>query len=144
MHNYTVKTGRGLESCPGARAVREAVFEGEQGFRDEFDDIDGTALFAAVYDGDRAIATGRTFPKEGDPETYVFGRICVLSAYRGRGIGNTVMEALEQLARGAGARCGYLSAQVQARGFYEKLGYAAHGDVYLDEHCPHIAMDKGL
>lgn len=36
----------------------------------------------------------------------------------------------------------YLSAQLQAKGFYEKLGYLAYGDEYMDEHCPHIMMKK--
>ena len=37
-----------------------------------------------------------------------------------------------------------LSAQVQAKGFYKKLGYVQDGDEYLDEHCPHILMCKVL
>ena len=54
------------------------------------------------------------------------------------------MEAMEQKARQLGAKDIQLSAQVQARGFYEKLGYRAYGQEYLDEHCPHIAMEKTL
>ena len=52
------------------------------------------------------------------------------------------MEGLEKEARKRGAEELMLSAQVQARGFYEKLGYSAYGGEYLDEHCPHIAMKK--
>ena len=37
-----------------------------------------------------------------------------------------------------------LSAQVQAQGFYEKLGYRAVTGPYLDEHCPHVGMEKKL
>lgn len=37
-----------------------------------------------------------------------------------------------------------LSAQVRVRPFYEKLGYTASGDEYLDEYCPHIHMEKEL
>ncbi|MDY4474645.1 GNAT family N-acetyltransferase [Mitsuokella sp.] len=37
-----------------------------------------------------------------------------------------------------------LSAQIQARPFYEKLGYRASGEEYLDEYCPHIRMEKEL
>ena len=36
------------------------------------------------------------------------------------------------------------SAQVQAAGFYKKLGYVQVGDEYLDEHCPHVNMEKPL
>ena len=31
-----------------------------------------------------------------------------------------------------------------ARPFYEKLGYWASGEEYLDEYCPHIHMEKEL
>lgn len=37
-----------------------------------------------------------------------------------------------------------LSAQVRVRPFYEKLGFTASGDEYLDEYCPHIHMEKEL
>ena len=37
-----------------------------------------------------------------------------------------------------------ISAQCQARAFYEKLGYTAFGEEYLDEYCPHIDMEKKL
>ena len=37
-----------------------------------------------------------------------------------------------------------LAAQLQARGFYEKQGYAAFGDVFYEEHCPHVWMCKTL
>ena len=41
-----------------------------------------------------------------------------------------------------GAQRFQVSAQVQASGFYAKLGYACHGEEYLDEHCPHVDMYK--
>jgi predicted GNAT family N-acyltransferase len=31
-------------------------------------------------------------------------------------------------------------AQVRARGFYEKMGFIAEGDVYQDAGIPHITM----
>lgn len=43
-----------------------------------------------------------------------------------------------------GAKKVALSAQVQAAGFYSKLGYVQVGDEYLDEHCPHVDMEKLL
>ena len=70
------------------------------------------------------------------------GRVCVRKPWRGKELGRLVMEGLEKEARRRGAEELMLSAQVQARGFYEKLGYSAYGGEYLDEHCPHIAMKK--
>lgn len=43
-----------------------------------------------------------------------------------------------------GAKKVALSAQVQAAGFYKKLGYVQVGEEYLDEHCPHVDMEKLL
>ena len=37
-----------------------------------------------------------------------------------------------------------LHAQISAKGFYEKQGYAAYGEEDLDEDCPHIWMRKTL
>ena len=37
-----------------------------------------------------------------------------------------------------------LSAQVRASGFYEKLGYKKHGEIYFDEYCEHIVMKKDI
>ncbi len=41
-----------------------------------------------------------------------------------------------------GAEKVILSAQVQAKGFYEKQGYSAVGKEFLEEHCLHIRMCK--
>jgi predicted GNAT family N-acyltransferase len=33
-------------------------------------------------------------------------------------------------------------AQVPVRGFYEKLGFAAYGEVYEEAGIPHISMER--
>jgi predicted GNAT family N-acyltransferase len=33
---------------------------------------------------------------------------------------------------------------VQAEGFYLKQGYVPAGEIYLDEACPHIHMEKRI
>ena len=55
-----------------------------------------------------------------------------------------LMGALEAQAQKLGAQKIELSAQEQAMGFYQKLGYQAVGDLYNDEHCPHMLMVKTL
>ncbi len=35
-----------------------------------------------------------------------------------------------------------LDAQIQALPFYEKLGYVAEGDVFMDAGIPHLLMRK--
>ncbi len=131
------------ELLPGGRAVREAVFVREQGFRNEFDEIDAAAFHLLISDGDKPVAAARLFTEDGGL-TYHPGRMAVLREYRGRGLGAMAMRALEEKARGLGGILMVLSAQCRARGFYEKLGYHSTGEELLDEGCPHVMMEKYL
>lgn len=138
---YTMKIEKGIENNRDARIIRQAVFVDEQGFVNEFDDIDERAVHAVLYQGGVPVATGRLFDENGEAH---LGRIAVLKAYRGKELGRAIMEALEGYAAKAGYKSTSLSAQLRAQAFYEKLGYKAYGDVYHDEYCPHIAMKKEL
>lgn len=124
-----------------ARYIREEVFVKEQGFLQEFDDIDKQAYHVVIFDGDKAIATGRTFV---EGEYYIIGRVAVLKEYRGKHIGRVIISSLEKKIKEVKGHKIKLSAQVQASGFYEKLGYHRMGAEYLDEHCPHITMIKEI
>lgn len=135
---------QGIDQAPQAARLREQVFLREQGFHTEFDEIDPIAWHLALLRQGQAIAVGRLYPTPGQPEIFHIGRVAVRQDCRGQGLGQTVVLELEQKARQLGARMIQLSAQCHAQGFYEKLGYTAHGEIYLDEHCPHIDMQKPL
>ena len=123
--------------------IRRTVFVEEQGFADEFDGTDAVAAHIVLYDGERPVATCRYF-RDDARNGYVVGRIAVLQEFRGRSLGSAVLrEAERQISALGGARV-LLAAQLQARGFYEKQGYAAFGDVFYEEHCPHVWMCKML
>lgn len=139
---FTSRMCKGLHHLPDARDIRMHVFVEEQGFALEFDETDDIAWHVVLYAENTPIATGRTYPCGED--TYAIGRIAVERAYRGTGAGRAVVQTLEDMLRAEGVRFAELSAQVQAQGFYEKLGYGAYGSTYLDEHCPHIRMRKML
>ena len=137
-----IKTQKGLPE--DSRMIRESVFVQEQKFTNEFDDVDKDAYHVVLYLGDRPAATGRAFAQDEQGTTFLLGRIAVLKEYRKQHLGSRVVAALEAKARELGGGKAVLSAQLQARPFYEKLGYQAVGDVYNDEHCPHIKMEKRL
>lgn len=139
--SYTVKLCRGLDNIPEARQIREAVFVKEQGFTMEFDETDKSAFHAVIFDGEKPIATGRLF-RENDG--FVIGRIAVIKEYRGKSVGSLVVGVLEREAEQQGAAEVSLSAQLRAEGFYERLGYKSHGDIHMDEFCPHVTMTKKL
>lgn len=139
--SYTTKYAKGLESIPEAADIRRRVFIEEQGFVNEFDDIDSKAIHAIISDDKKAVATGRLFE---DENGWHIGRVAVLSEYRGKKLGAMIISSLESYATEHGIKEINLSAQVQASGFYTKLGYENLGDLHMDEHCPHVTMRKKL
>jgi predicted GNAT family N-acyltransferase len=131
-----------------AFAVRIAVFVEEQQIprEDEIDEHDDTDAVHCVAYVDRVPAgAGRLVVVDGrDAPCAKIGRMAVLASHRGRGIGAAVLVALEGEAASRGLRVCRLSAQLHARGFYERAGYTAHGDIYDDVGIPHIDMEKRL
>lgn len=132
----------GKENFDDPKMIRELVFVEEQGFQNEFDEIDERANHLVIYDQEKAIGTGRLFVK--DESTMIIGRIAILKQYRGKSLGNLLVTVLENKAKELGYCQIELSAQQRAQGFYEKLGYQAVNEVYYDEYCPHITMIKLL
>ena len=120
--------------------IRIQVFVEEQGFVNEIDGLDDEAWHIVMYDADTPIATARAFLD--DAGLCKIGRVAVMPAYRGQHLGEKLMQLLEEEMKKLGAQRFQVSAQVQASGFYAKLGYACHGEEYLDEHCPHVDMYK--
>ena len=125
-----------------AFTLRELIFVQEQGFREEFDDIDSEALHLVLYDGDIPVATGRLFNRTQDGHEQVIGRVAVSKEYRGTGAGRELMALLEKKAQERGAQVISLGAQLRARSFYEKLSYTSENGIYFEEYCPHLHMKK--
>ena len=125
-----------------SKTVRNTVFVEEQGFVDEFDETDAIAWHVVIYNGDKPLATGRVFPDS--PDVYHIGRVAVIKEYRSRGVGRMVMNALEEKAKGLGAKAVTLSAQCQAEGFYTAIGYESTGEYTVEQDCPHVTMTKML
>ena len=139
--NFTVRTAKGIDNLSEAKYVRQTVFIEEQDFVNEFDDIDNDAFHTVIFDEDKPIATGRLFC---DEKGWHIGRVAVLKVYRKKSLGERIISELETKAKQIGADKISLSAQTQAAGFYQKLGYENLGDLHMDEHCPHVTMKKKL
>lgn len=123
--------------------IRRTVFVEEQGFKTEFDNIDGKSVHMVMYKDSLPIACLRYY-RESSPGEYTIGRIAVLKEYRGQNYGVMIMEEAQRQLKNAGCTQLGLSAQVRACGFYRKLGYKEKGKIYFDEHCEHIHMEKEL
>lgn len=129
-----------FETLPtDAKMIREKVFMEEQGFQNEFDDIDFKALHLVLYQEQKPVGCARMFEEDG---TMTLGRIAVLKEYRHLHLGSLILQHLERKAKELGFHKTQLSAQVRASDFYMKNGYAKEGEEYLDEYCPHIHMVK--
>jgi predicted GNAT family N-acyltransferase len=72
------------------------------------------------------------------------GRVAVSAEQRGKGVGNALMRLAEQVALEQGLSRLVLDAQIDAVPFYERLGYIAEGDIFLDAGIQHRFMSKSL
>jgi len=123
-----------------AASIRRIVFVEEQRVseEEEWDGLDPLCDHIVLYANGKPAATGRIV--WGEP--VLLGRIAVLREHRGTGLGAEVVNRLVEKAFDKGADEVHLHAQLHARGFYEKLGFTAYGDIYEEAGIPHISMYK--
>lgn len=125
-------------------ALRTRVFVEEQGVPAEIeqDARDAAAVHVVDRDDDgRVLATGRLLVRDGRG---VIGRMAVDASARGAGRGAAVLAELHRQAVLLGLTEVELHAQLTARGFYERAGYAAVGGVYQEAGIPHVTMRRAL
>ena len=126
-----------------AKEIRLEVFVKEQGFEEEFDDIDETAAHIVLFDSTHPVGVCRVFT---DPES---GRACEDAGADGISLINTllgadIIKAAEEYAAENGINKIWIHSQEQAAGFYSALGYKDTGIHDVEEGCPHILMKKVL
>jgi predicted GNAT family N-acyltransferase len=123
------------------RQVRETVFVVEQNVPTEleWDGKDDQARhWLALDDSDQPIGTVR-MQIDGH-----IGRMAVISAYRHRGVGSSLLQAAVLEASKQQLFQTYLHAQSDAIGFYERAGFIVEGEEFLDAGIPHRTMRKQL
>jgi predicted GNAT family N-acyltransferase len=135
----TAKWFPGTADLTDAYRVRRAVFVVEQQISEEieYDGTDADAEHLVVYENGRPIATGRLILIDGKMH---IGRLAVLMEYRGKGLGIYTMEALISRAAQQGYSKLYIHAQSHTLKFYEKVGFKAYGDEYMEAGIPHYSM----
>ena len=136
--------------------LRSAVFIDEQLVpeEEEIDDLDSLksivddkVIHLIAKENNKIIATARMFVEDrsiisSSRETHLHvGRVAVRYDARKTGVGRLIMNKCHQVAVQRGYSMLTLSAQVQALGFYERLGYQARGKIYLDAGIEHLDMD---
>ncbi len=126
-----------LDTCFDLRRI---VFIDEQNVptEEEIDEYDKTAIHLLAQDESGPLGTARIVI---DGETAKIGRVCVLATARGQRLGiGLIRKALQIACDLDGVKQAKLGAQVHAIGFYEALGFAVIGPVYLDAGIDHRDM----
>ncbi len=125
-----------------ARKIRIEVFVEEQGFKEEFDSDDKVATHLVGFEGNKAVATSRIIKR--NDGSFIIGRIAVSKEYRKSGMGAKIIKASEDYISEIGGSSIFIHSQLQAKGFYEKQGYAPIGAQDEEEGCPHQMMFKQI
>lgn len=121
--------------------LRLRVFTDEQQVPVELeeDEADARALHAVARNAQGiAIATARLLP-DGH-----IGRLAVAREARRQGLGGQLMQILMEQARARGTREILIHAQTHAEAFYQRLGFTAQGDPFLEAGIPHRLMRRAL
>ena len=111
----------------------------------ELDALDANqdkCIHAAALDNDgNIIATGRLILELPIPR---IGRMAVLKAWRGSGVGASLLEVLCEEAERQGYSEVMVHAQTHAAPFYFKRGFLSHGAEFAEAGIPHLEMRRAL
>ncbi|MBS0438174.1 MAG: GNAT family N-acetyltransferase [Proteobacteria bacterium] len=141
--NFTISTidwnnDAEREAC---RTVREQVFVIGQNVprEDEWDSLDATSRHVLARDlAGNPVGTGRLTPER------KIGRMAVLADWRGKRVGEAIMNLLLEQARALGYRELELHAQTHAVPFYTKFGFVQYGDEFEECAIKHFHMRREL
>lgn len=138
---FTVRLTDWHSDAAALASVRRAVFIVEQHVPEslEWDDMDAPSVHALALDAQGApIGCARLLP-DGH-----IGRMAVLAAWRGRGVGDALLTHLMDLARERGHARILLNAQVGAMPFYARHGFVAQGPPFSEAGIAHQTMGLAL
>lgn len=142
----TCRRAVSADDLAASMAIRETVFIGEQSVPADLerDGLEDECFhYIAEMDGE-AVATARVMPLA---DKFKFQRVAVMRCARGTGLGAQLMNfMMDDLAKrdDAAGKVFFLSSQVSAIGFYERLGFEICSDDYLDAGIEHRDMRRAI
>lgn len=125
--------------------IRAEVFIDEQNVSadEERDGLDWQCVHFLATEGDDVVGAARLNYLHNDFAK--IQRVCVKQSSRGSGVGAQIINAMIQHVRDDKTRNTIrLGSQTHALAFYEKLGFQAFGEEYLDAAIPHFDMEMKL
>ena len=132
------------EAAEHLTSIRKTVFIDEQQVSktEEWDGLDLKAQHFLLYtESTVAVGCARVLC---EPAAWHIGRVAILKPWRLQGAGSALMRAVAAWCIAEAPYTLYLHAQVQVTGFYQKLGFSAYGDIFMDAGIPHIAMRHSI
>lgn len=137
-----VRFARNEDEVAAALDVRRTVFCDEQGVSlpGEIDGLDDQCQHLVATIAGKVVGTARIRRYGEHGAVGKIERVALLKEARGLGLGERLVRFATQVLEASGHKVLLLNAQVQATGFYERLGYRAEGEPFDDEGIPHIAM----
>jgi predicted GNAT family N-acyltransferase len=137
MSEFYIKQVTWASNEPELRQVREQVFIVEQHVPAwvEWDEHDQSATHLLAYDAThqvigcaRLLGTGR------------IGRMGVFKAWRGKGVGQALLEKAITIFKEKGFTEINLSSQTHAVSFYDQAGFKVISEAYIDANIWHVDM----
>ncbi len=125
-------------------ALRRKIFIDEQGVEEalEMDGLDDHATLIVLYVENTAVGCARY--RVLDDKVKV-ERVGILKEYRRQGLGEHIMSFVEeQIKEYTKAQWITLNAQLTAKDFYLRLGYAPIGQIFVEANIDHQKMIKEL
>lgn len=141
---FTIRIAELPADWPYIQAIRRQVFHEEQGIdlRLDFDGKDEVAQHWLVWC--RGAAIGTTRVRCLDSATAKLERLAVLPEFRGRGLGQQLIQQALTALQFQGIARVTLHAQTPLQHFYERLGFEAEGDRFEEAGKSHVKMRKHL
>lgn len=137
MTDFQLEQTRWQDNEAALRLIRETVFMREQNVPEalEWDGLDGDAIHLLARDAQgNPIGCARIL-HDGH-----IGRMAVLKPWRGQGVGHRLLQRAVAMVKALGCNEAFLDAQSYAIPFYQRLGFIAEGEEFMDAGIPHRHM----
>lgn len=107
----------------------------------DLDDVDYKSLHCFFFDGKRVRGYLRAFCSDKDVVT--IGRVLTLT--HKKGLGRDLMQrSIQEIQSRFFCKKISVHAQMQAVGFYQKLGFVIVSEEFMEEGVPHVTMELNL
>lgn len=116
--------------------IRTKVFIEEQSCPPEveWDEFDKTCKHFIAYQNGIVLGCGRLM------QSGQIGRMAVYKHARGSGVGGEILSTIIRYCQANDIEDIKLNAQTYAIGFYQRYGFEAYGDIYIEAGIPHQPM----